>query len=222
MVENSSVNIKTRRNNRTFNLKEMYRKTTKSILHMHLNKRTSDPNCKYKVNTLLTISWFVTWEQPFQKDFVVANRMMEQRRVSRPPHERIGHQLVGLKFRCSEMRSGALWMFWNVIWKKACNDYFFMSARVCCICFFLLKSTYHLSSCLGGIWQLHWKGIICVRHPFWVLSWSSSSSMGFKAEFSFVVVHLCHFCICFYLLKSTYHLFPCLGGINQQPWLFTA
>ena len=36
--------------------------------------------------------------------------MMQQHRVSRAPHERIGHELVGLKFRCSEMRSGALWM----------------------------------------------------------------------------------------------------------------
>ena len=43
MVKNSSANIKTRRNNRTFNLKEMYRKTTKSKLHMHLNERTSGP-----------------------------------------------------------------------------------------------------------------------------------------------------------------------------------
>ena len=36
--------------------------------------------------------------------------MMEQCRVSRPPHERIGRELVGLQFRCSQMRSGALWM----------------------------------------------------------------------------------------------------------------
>ena len=43
MVKNSSANIETRRNNRTFNLKDMYKKTTKSILHMRLNKRTSDP-----------------------------------------------------------------------------------------------------------------------------------------------------------------------------------
>ena len=43
MVKNSSANIKTRRNDRTFNLKEMYRKTMKSILHMRLNERTSDP-----------------------------------------------------------------------------------------------------------------------------------------------------------------------------------
>ena len=147
---------------------------------------------------------------------------MEQHRVSRPPHERIGHELVGLKFRCSEVWSGALWVcgkhtshFLKCHLKKACNDYFFMSARVYCICFYLLKSAYHLSSCLGGILPLHWKGKICVCHPFWVLSWSSSSSMGFKAEFSSVIVHLCHFCICFYPLKSTYHLFPCLGGINN-------
>ena len=32
--------------------------------------------------------------------------MMEQRRVSRPSHERIGHELVGLKSRCLEVWCG--------------------------------------------------------------------------------------------------------------------